>query len=677
HEIRRSLPSSLQQEINQFAIDGFANKYFATHKRGLFRRTVPMKELLSWTKDSIKQPLLLDNKNDKDALKTFKIIQLLMHDRHRPRQFNFMESFQSLLSCGITKGQMRDEIYVQICRQLNKNPKGKYVTSKLTRICSRGARGKVLSVAEIERAMEAPFKPSVFGESLDTIMEQQQNKESDLKIPKIVIFLTNAVHELNGQSSEGIFRVPGDADAVTELVIFIYLYPNVPASLLKYWLRDLSEPLIPTYLYDDCIAHADDKEKAIAIIDSLPDINRRIVLYMIRFLQDFTDPKVIEITLMNVYNLAMVFAPNFLRCPSVNLTTIFENSKHEQMFVKTLITELKIDKEALTAQDYRPGEDNYSFKTIVGNETSHGFTIEYKKYYKVVTNLITSKRYCLVGWGESTPEDCAEENSFAVPVQQFSFEADVKSVGPFVELLGIQDRITSGIEVNSTTSPCVIKGSKVQKLKGPDLTFSNLDKMYHASFSASWILYLGAFFDLEAQAFSIYNQIVNDYECHRQNLGTIYNRKGISWTTFNPVAKTYTTNGDHYYDQLSQDAGATLITNNRLQDHTFNTDPVGLNLLVKALVSADIIIDTSDPKVNYTNWFDAGGLYFKPGSSFGAVKALDNKQVYTMHGLLNTYGASGKDKNKYMYTTQLIYIFFLKKKKIGHRDLLHALILLY
>lgn len=55
--------------------------------------------------------------------------------------------------------------------------------------------------------------------------------------------------------------------------------------MLKYWLRDLSEPLIPTYLYDDCIAHADDKEKAIAIIDSLPNINRSIVLYMIRFLQ--------------------------------------------------------------------------------------------------------------------------------------------------------------------------------------------------------------------------------------------------------------------------------------------------------------------------------------------------------------------------------------------------------
>jgi hypothetical protein len=47
---------------------------------------------------------------------------------------------------------------------------------------------------------------------------EQQKDEPELKIPKIVTFLTNAVHNLNGQTSEGIFRVPGDADAVTELV---------------------------------------------------------------------------------------------------------------------------------------------------------------------------------------------------------------------------------------------------------------------------------------------------------------------------------------------------------------------------------------------------------------------------------------------------------------------------
>lgn len=48
---------------------------------------------------------------------------------------------------------------------------------------------------------------------------------------------------------------------------------------------------------------------------------------------------------MNILNLAMVFAPNFLRCPSTNLTTIFENSKHEQNFVKTLLTDLKLEQD--------------------------------------------------------------------------------------------------------------------------------------------------------------------------------------------------------------------------------------------------------------------------------------------------------------------------------------------
>lgn len=48
---------------------------------------------------------------------------------------------------------------------------------------------------------------------------------------------------------------------------------------------------------------------------------------------------------MNVNNLAMVFAPNFLRCPSESLTTVFENSKYEQAFLRTLINEMIVDQE--------------------------------------------------------------------------------------------------------------------------------------------------------------------------------------------------------------------------------------------------------------------------------------------------------------------------------------------
>lgn len=49
-------------------------------------------------------------------------------------------------------------------------------------------------------------------------MELQQSIDPTLQIPQIVPFLANAVRQTNGQQSEGIFRVPGDADAVTDLV---------------------------------------------------------------------------------------------------------------------------------------------------------------------------------------------------------------------------------------------------------------------------------------------------------------------------------------------------------------------------------------------------------------------------------------------------------------------------
>ncbi|KAI8139231.1 hypothetical protein BJV82DRAFT_255614 [Fennellomyces sp. T-0311] len=405
-----ALPTSLQQEINQFAIDGFAKKYFATHKRGLiFRRRVPMNEMLQWTKDSIRQPLIMLNRDlYKDALKCFKLIQAIMGDRPRSRQSNEIEEYQALLGCGISKGQMRDEIYVQVCKQLHNNPTGsikkgweilcvisvtfppsknlesyltsfveqnhamsanqvdvmsQYVSTRLERICARGAKGKVLTAAEIERAKEAPFKPSIFGESLDLVMSLPVHSDNDLKIPKIVPFLADAVLQMNGQQSEGIFRVPGDAEEVTDLRIRIengnydasgITDPNVPASLLKYWLRDLENPLIESEYYDRCIRCSEDPEQAIAIVNSLPDVNRRIIMYMIAFVQEFTQEDVIKHTRMNVHNLAMVYAPNFLRCPSESLTTVFENSKYEQAFVRTLITDLDADKAACAYGDDCP-----------------------------------------------------------------------------------------------------------------------------------------------------------------------------------------------------------------------------------------------------------------------------------------------------------------------------------
>ncbi|KAJ3038608.1 hypothetical protein HDV00_000452 [Rhizophlyctis rosea] len=384
----KALPMDLKQQLTQFQLDGFAKKYFSEHRRGIFRRKVPVEKMMVYQKDSIKSPLMVLNKTmHRDALKCFKLVQKIMSSKPQ----SVTSDVQTLLDRGIMHGELRDEIYVQICKQLSKNPNGdsifrgwlllcvvtiafppsknfedylktfvqqhmgdtenqvdvlaKHCMKKLTRICKTGPRGKTPSVSEIERAQDAPFSQNLFGETLEDIMKTEVEINPKAQLPRILPFLADAILHLNGARTEGIFRVPGDADMVTDLRCRIekgnYDYngitdPNVPSSLLKLWLRDLADPLIPTDYYMSCIRVGQKENEAslnelgpaaYALVDTLPDINRMVVYYMIQFLRVMAEPANQAYTKMTIGNIAMVWAPNFLRCPSDNPTTIFENTK--------------------------------------------------------------------------------------------------------------------------------------------------------------------------------------------------------------------------------------------------------------------------------------------------------------------------------------------------------------
>ncbi|KAI8615026.1 hypothetical protein BC830DRAFT_1124468 [Chytriomyces sp. MP71] len=432
-KVKPEVISDLSTHINKFKIDSFAKDHFVEQKRGIiFRTSVPLEEVLMFQREALRSPLMdLDKKFHKDALKSFRLVQKVMADTSAgPPYIGSVREVQAIMHLGINFGPLRDEIYVQICKQVRGNTSAestfrgwlllcviaimfppsksfedymkaftvehysgvpdsswvgvpqpnwskdrasreqeaigvlaKFCNKKLIRTCRTGARGKVPQIQEIERSQEAPFRASLFGETLEDIMLVQARENAKdsagrkLALPRILLFLTDSILSLNGCATEGIFRVPGDIDMVNDLRITLergkydlkdITDPHVPSSLLKLWLRELAEPLIPANLYDDCIeigreAMAMDSEEnvgdlAYELLAELPDINHRVALYMIKFLKVVADKKNQAKTRMTHANIALVFAPNFLRCPSDNPMIIFENTKFEQSFIRVLLT---------------------------------------------------------------------------------------------------------------------------------------------------------------------------------------------------------------------------------------------------------------------------------------------------------------------------------------------------
>lgn len=212
----------------------------------------------------------------------------------------------------------------------------KYCLAKLRVIAKKGPRGKAPSAQEIEIARDAAFNPSTFGESLGAVYALQQRTYPNEKIPIILPFLANGILALGGMKAEGIFRVPGESDVVADLRLridrgFYNLEgiddPHVPAALFKLWLRELQDPLIPGELYNESISWAEDPQKVVEIVTRLPPINRRVVLFVISFLQNFLEERIMAVTKMTAANLALIFAPNLLRCDSDSMSVVFTNAR--------------------------------------------------------------------------------------------------------------------------------------------------------------------------------------------------------------------------------------------------------------------------------------------------------------------------------------------------------------
>ena len=61
---------------------------------------------------------------------------------------------------------------------------------------------------------------------------------------------------------------------------------DVIADLLKIWLRELCEPLIPMSLYESCLKVSDNRNDCVALLHQIPLVHFRTLEYLLHFLAE-------------------------------------------------------------------------------------------------------------------------------------------------------------------------------------------------------------------------------------------------------------------------------------------------------------------------------------------------------------------------------------------------------
>lgn len=112
---------NLRKPSSETDIENWASKHFNKHTQGLFRRKVSIANMLAWSSESIKKPMIMttDRNVKKEACEIFKLIQMYMGDRRaKSDQLNVA---LEIATKGWSMQGLRDELYIQLCRQTTEN----------------------------------------------------------------------------------------------------------------------------------------------------------------------------------------------------------------------------------------------------------------------------------------------------------------------------------------------------------------------------------------------------------------------------------------------------------------------------------------------------------------------------------------------------------------------------
>ncbi|XP_055524818.1 uncharacterized protein LOC129718254 isoform X2 [Wyeomyia smithii] len=171
-------------------------------------------------------------------------------------------------------------------------------------------------------------------------------------VPLLLAKCTGIV-ETRGLGVTGIYRIPGNTAAISQLTEQVnrgmdevtlkdpkWEDVNVVSSLLKSFIRNLPEPLLPNELYHSFIC-ADKLSGQARLIElkqllkRIPTYNYETLKHLMRHLHAVSTNALVN--LMDPRNLAIVFGPSVVRSANESLETAVKDMKHQCQIVEVLI----------------------------------------------------------------------------------------------------------------------------------------------------------------------------------------------------------------------------------------------------------------------------------------------------------------------------------------------------
>uniref|UniRef100_A0A182KFP1 Rho-GAP domain-containing protein n=1 Tax=Anopheles christyi TaxID=43041 RepID=A0A182KFP1_9DIPT len=190
------------------------------------------------------------------------------------------------------------------------------------------------------------------GASINVPLQLCPVSEENPYVPLVLAKCTSVV-ESKGLGVVGIYRIPGNTAAITQLTDTInrgldevalrdprWEDVNVVSSLLKAFVRNLPEPLLPNEMYRGFIA-ADKLTGQRRLLElrhllmRIPRMNYETLKHLMRHLHCVTAHS--EANLMDPRNLAIVFGPSVVRSSSESLETAVKDMRHQCQIVEVLI----------------------------------------------------------------------------------------------------------------------------------------------------------------------------------------------------------------------------------------------------------------------------------------------------------------------------------------------------